>query len=72
MCCVKKKQCGVFLNLLACFQLIIALITDSNIELEAHYWNIDAIAGAFVANSSATMAAMMLSDADLFCFHHGS
>lgn len=49
------------LNLLATFQLIVAWITHAHIELKAHYRNIDAVAGAFVANGMATMTAMMLS-----------
>lgn len=65
---------GVFFlsHLLACFQLIVAWIANSYIKFKAHNWNIDAIAGAFIANGFATIATMMLPNADLPLIHHGT
>lgn len=39
---IVPTQCKIK-YLLACFQLIIALIADSNIEFKAHDWDVDAI-----------------------------
>lgn len=63
-----KKICYA----LACFQLFIAWITHSNVKFEAHYWNIDAIARAFVTDCTTTMTTMMLSYANLSLIHHGT
>ncbi len=56
---IKIKNFGHSLNSL---QLLVASITDSNIELEAHDWNIDSIYWTFITNGFATMTAMMLTN----------